>query len=695
MEADAAAQIGSDPGGSGLQVDKFIEGPITCLRLQGTINESFDGKRLASQIRARTLILDLGGIRKISSFGIREWTDFIKAVARGVDRIVAIECTPKVVDQLNMVSDFLGGKGQVFSFYAPYRCDYCDVDRRVLFQVDRDQAAIRGMRPPEQLCETCSRPEYFDEEPGSYFAYLAAQQPFSLEPDIAEFLSSKLSYSLSGADRRLQVDKHIEGRNTYLKFVGNLDGSFPSSKIAEGLEGTIVVDVSGVGTIDLAGAAEWRNFITMTKGSAELVFLVGCPPILLERLTRQGDLGDLVISFTMPYSCSKCATTASQLIDVEEHYDILKFATPPEMKCAHCKSPTVCVAPEGLLSRLRTLPRVQIAQPLKKFIKEMRDRKPEKVQQLKRAAAPAAGPRVGMLTAAVVMAVLAIGGVGGWIWYSNREQQKKVEAALSDVKTTNQADTKTLRPSWITSDTPSSAVCTDSVSRLACIGVSSFNKSRDAGEKEAAEAALDELASSIALKIPDPVFAAKVRQTFEDARAKALKAVDARRSAPTSEAYKKAVAAARASRQATAEALQATGGAAVPAQRADWWWEEYDAEQGGGSEFLVFVRYDVSTDALRSLVGEYSTAIDVDGSKVMTVFPSLAWKVPAVRRGGQVVSAGGLLEKAGVGEGAIVTELDGAPVKTASDLAAKLQGKTPDKLGIIGADGTATTVPLK
>ena len=105
---------------------------------------------------------------------------------------------------------------------------------------------------------------------------------------------------------------------------------------------------------------------------AERVFLVGCPPVLLERLTRQGDLGDQVISFTMPYSCSKCATTASQLIDVEQHYDILKFATPPEMKCSHCKSPTVCVAPESLLSRLRTLPKVEIDQGLRKFLREMR-----------------------------------------------------------------------------------------------------------------------------------------------------------------------------------------------------------------------------------------------------------------------------------------------------------------------------------
>ena len=62
---DAAAQQQSAAGVSGnLSIDKFIEGSITCLRFQGTIDESFDGKRLASSIKATTLILDWAAVRK-------------------------------------------------------------------------------------------------------------------------------------------------------------------------------------------------------------------------------------------------------------------------------------------------------------------------------------------------------------------------------------------------------------------------------------------------------------------------------------------------------------------------------------------------------------------------------------------------------------------------------------------------------
>ncbi|MBW3550407.1 MAG: hypothetical protein KY442_06140, partial [Proteobacteria bacterium] len=85
-------------------------------------------------------------------------------------------------------------------------------------------------------------------------------------------------------------------------------------------------------------------FVTLTRQTATGIVLLGCPPVLLERLNRQGDLGDVLASFSMPYLCASCQTTSSHMIDVAEHYDILKFATPPEMKCPQCRAATTCGA---------------------------------------------------------------------------------------------------------------------------------------------------------------------------------------------------------------------------------------------------------------------------------------------------------------------------------------------------------------
>jgi hypothetical protein len=393
----------------------------------------------------------------------------------------------------------------------------------------------------------------------------------------------------------------------------------------------------------------------------------------------------------MPYSCSKCATTASQLIDVEQHYDILKFATPPEMKCSHCKSPTVCVAPESLLSRLRTLPRVDIDSGLRKFVKEMRDRKPERPQAPRQPGA--AGARLGMFTGLIVLALVAAAVLIGVNWYQTREARetrKKIEGVLDKVEgSQGGVQRQFTRPVWITSDTPTSAYCTDNVNRLSCVGISAYSDNREAARIEAGNAAMEELVNSIGLKIGNSTFQQKVRPLYDPFRTKVLSDLEAVRGKSGSADYNKALDAVRAGRKAVAEALVATGGSAVPAQHAAWYWEEYNKEGGPGTEFLVFVRFDISLDALRSLTRTYTDEVDVGGSRVVTVFPGIAWQRAAARSGGLVLKSFGALQKLGVRDSSVVKGVDGEPIRTASELAARLRAKTKGaKLSVVMPDGS-------
>ena len=171
--AEAAAATEGKP--EKLKVDKFADGSITLLKFSGTIDEEFSGKKLAGTLKSGTYVLDLNDISKISSFGIREWVDFVNQLSGKAEAVYFIECAPKVVDQLNMVANFAGPKGKVFSFYAPFRCDYCDAARKRLFQSDRDADQIKSMKPQEKPCDQCGNPEYFDEDPLTYFSYVAGQ----------------------------------------------------------------------------------------------------------------------------------------------------------------------------------------------------------------------------------------------------------------------------------------------------------------------------------------------------------------------------------------------------------------------------------------------------------------------------------------------------------------------------------------
>jgi anti-anti-sigma regulatory factor len=673
MEAAAQQAQGTDQK---IKIDKFADGPITCLKLAGTIDEQFEGKKLAATIKGGTLVLDLGEIQKISSFGIREWVDFVTTVGKSVDEIYLIECAPKVVDQLNMVANF-AGKGRVFSFYTPYRCDYCDADRRVLLQVDKDHEAIKAMKPPERPCDGCGNPEYFDEDPTTFFSYLAGQPKFELDPQVATFLAAKLNYAVSDSARRLRVEKTIEGRSTYLKIAGDLDGSFPREKLAEGLEGTIVLDVGGVGKIDPAGAAEWRGFLQMITPTCEQIVLLGCPPVFLERLTRQEDMGPKaqVMSFAMPYSCAKCATTSSQAVDVEQHFDVLKFATPPEMKCGDCGGPTTCSASEALLSHLPTLPRPTIENALRKFIKEVQERKPEKPQHARTVAeAAAAGARSSFATISVSLAgaaVIAIGIVVGLKWWEAKEDAKRVRArdAVGALKATSADE----RPGWITSDTRFSSYCLDEAGGITCVGISSYTSTQEEARGEAVDAALEEMTNSLALKIGDPHFRQHVVALYGDARQMALSQYDQARDDPDGAAYDRARRIVGEGRKNVAAALRKSGGAATPTQPVAEYWEEYEAIVGDGSRFLVFVQFRLQPAPMKTLVERYSAMAEAQGAKALTYFPAVAWRYSDVAEGAILVNLGpGVLREMGLAAQYIVLSVRDRAVRDAADFAQKI-----------------------
>ena len=156
--------------------------------------------------------------------------------------MVLIECAPKVVDQLNMVANFAGG-GRVFSFYAPFRCDYCDSEQRVLLEVSKDFEAIKAMKLADRPCPSCKESMYFDEDGSTFFSYVLGQGAFELDADVVAFLAAKLDYRVGTIEQKVRVDKIIEGRVTYLRLGGDLNNTFPREKLAEGLEGTVIVDV--------------------------------------------------------------------------------------------------------------------------------------------------------------------------------------------------------------------------------------------------------------------------------------------------------------------------------------------------------------------------------------------------------------------------------------------------------------------
>jgi hypothetical protein len=517
------------------------------------------------------------------------------------------------------------------------------------------------MKPAERPCDKCGEPQYFDEDPSTYFSYIVGQGSFELDADVAAFLSSKLNYAVSDASRKLRIDKIIEGRATFLKLAGDLDGSFPREKLAEGLEGQVIMEVAGIGKIEPAGAAEWRGFLQMVTPSADAIYLLGVPPVFLEKLTRPEDLGPKaqVISFAIPYTCNTCSTTSLQPVDVEQHYDVLKFATPPETRCADCKNPMVCAASESLLSHLTTLPKPSIGADTKKFIKDVKERKPEKKKVATTVAEAAATTRGGSfsvaLLAAVVVAVLL---VGGFFVYRQMEADqpgrdlgKKVYPVGGEAKA-----------AWAEATVPFGAACTDlEDGGMTCVGASSPAAALDDADAEARMAALDQLAFAVAARIDNADWQ-RMAKLWTQPRTALLEKYGRDASSANRQAVNDA-------RRRTTELMVATG-AVIPATPSAKYYEEW--QKDGDSQFISWLQYTVSSSEVKRMVEQYSTTETVLGAKVATVYPLVAWQYPTVEGGAVILGVDkGPLQEMGLVSPYVVVEVgsrDGTKeVSTARD----------------------------
>jgi len=357
-----------------LLIERLTEGEVTCLRLSGIVDEQFDAPGLAQTIASRYLILDLGGVDRISSFGIRQWVDFIATIGPRLGGVYYVEGSPKVVDQFNMVANF-GGPGYIVSFYAPYRCDTCDQERRLLFRTDEETPLWRAGQSPPSTCPTCGNPEDFDEDPATYFNYVAQQPMAQLPREVMNFLRVHLSYG-QGGQRKLKIEKRIEGRCTYLKLSGDLDSDLKAQKLADGLEGEVVIDLGGILSIDPVGTAQWRKLMQLLEAKTggeeqvERINFLSIPAPFLERLGKPEDLTrkGQVLSLLIPYNCSRCRATTQRLVDFSQHGDELRLGRVPRIKCAICSGPVTCVVSETWFSRLQTLPQTVVSDELRRTL---------------------------------------------------------------------------------------------------------------------------------------------------------------------------------------------------------------------------------------------------------------------------------------------------------------------------------------
>jgi hypothetical protein len=684
--------------------EKAVVGGITLVTMHGTLNDQFEGRKLAHSVRSKKVLVNLYDVRRFASWGMSEWMDFLRVT--GECDVYLVECSTYAVSQLNLVTGLLG-HAKLTSFYASYRCAACSEEMETLFVIPRDRASIPDIPATTQQCPTCGGHARLEEYPAAFFDTIAGRPAFDIDDEVLAYMRSQLHYDLSQDLTRFRAYRKTHKGYTYVRLNGNIATLAPEA-LARACTGTTVVDLEGA-VYERTQLGPWRSFLQAAMPKTKTLQLMNLPPAFLETAVAVDDLHDRVKvrTFAMTFYCGTCDVTNAYSIDVASNLEQLAVGAVPPGRCPSCRSSLMPVTTEELVAVLRALPARDRDPDLDSFLVKARAEPLHKLDNAltfsksSASAAPKGGK--GLFVVGGLAVAVLVGGTGvAWKMWNGKEQPPPVEKVATPPPVPEAPPRpQFVRPDWITSDVPSSGYCHEKDGRLICVGVSAYRAKRDDGVTEATDAALDELVSSVGLKIPDPYFRDTIAPEYSAMRAKALSALQAATLNRTADAkaaanYSAIADAVRKARRRVVEVLQATAGVAIPAQRADWYWEEYASETDTSSEYLVFVRYDVSTDGVKALVEKYSSTMDVLGSKAMTAFPAIGWSHEGFQGGIFLAKVGDRLAKAGISGQDVIVSAGNKTVLDLSSLEHRLEAAKGDlQLAVVTGDAVPRAVTVK
>ncbi len=336
------------------QVSKLRVGSVTHLRLSGAIDETFAPQEVAADVLGHVLI-DVGRVERISSFGVRKWVEFVSKLPAGTVGLYVLHAPPIIVDQLNLIEGF-AGIAQVLSVLAPYRCETCNDDRVRVIDVIEDQAAIQSKTAPAHTCPVCGNPLVFADEPVEFFDFVHHQKVKDLEPAVSRYIKSLRPGGEDEIGDDRAVSKTILEDVTYFRLGRKLGADLNVRRLSAGLEGRVVYDVAWVKQLEPKGVEKLFQVLeTVSKGATTLLWRV--PPVLLEAMAATGKVpAATVATVYAPCDCAHCGNKSFERLSADEYAADMVAGRPIERQCQ------ICGGVARVLQQTRLLPYLQSIQ---------------------------------------------------------------------------------------------------------------------------------------------------------------------------------------------------------------------------------------------------------------------------------------------------------------------------------------------
>lgn len=153
---------------------------FVALRLDGIVDEH---NGLAAWLptvgQGDALLIDLGGVKRLNSVGVRDWVNWLRALRPKWKTIALFDCPPAVMNEVNFVKNFAEG-AVITTFHVPLFCQTCGKEEnRPLDALILKQS---GSKLPSFRCDRSDCENALDDDEESYLSFLAG---LPSEPDPA------------------------------------------------------------------------------------------------------------------------------------------------------------------------------------------------------------------------------------------------------------------------------------------------------------------------------------------------------------------------------------------------------------------------------------------------------------------------------------------------------------------------------
>jgi len=324
-------------------------GDITVVSIAGRLSESFKGDTVGRELSG-TVVFDLGGVERITSFGVREWLQMLATLQDRAKKVYFAQCSEAVVNQLSMIRKF-AGNAQVVSFFAPYLCDSCGEQFERLFDCELDAEPLRLNEMPDSVCQRCSGRGRFDDDADTYLAFT----PNHLGQPVPAEVRSALEEMAAAAPAPSPdlVDKSIEGETTRVRVQSKAGGAIRWGRILDGIEGALVIDLGGVAVLDDAGVASFEQALNALGDEVASVHIERSPQAVVDRFALNGVPRRVSIASTVLTGfCTSCNVQRPALLVTDQHAVAIATGREPTLHCKRCNGTLSLVGAETALSVL-------------------------------------------------------------------------------------------------------------------------------------------------------------------------------------------------------------------------------------------------------------------------------------------------------------------------------------------------------